>query len=469
MTYGYWLGRAHDRLVAARADVPAELAVDQEDVAAALVAHRRIYHGLARLVEVLSGGRPARGDLDRHTAGIALQRANAPRPARLYAGLRAAARAEGSYPDAATPACRVSVHLAAAADAVGVAADILASHAPPGSRPVTPEGVAIRAGAGVRAGMATIAQLAHGILLIDMSLPAWVTASSPGLVQPHRQAISAARWASNSRLPGLAREMVADGDRQPQLLHQLPIAPATGRATPTIDIAHAATGLTRARDWLYRNPDQVRAAHLAAAVRLGLAVSVIARPGTPGAHTNAWHAAATCLPDLSGSPPAAETRDIVLDLDALARWVRGQDRHTQQPIPRRHRDAVDRLAAGLPALAEVLRGAVGEAARRGDLFVAGPVELAPTTRRLVHYAITTWKVADERDAPLPQLRLSLAQACARPAVTAPPPVPPAASRLAKLAFLPLTVVTHPANRPSSTDERDNGGHEAHRDARRRGR
>ncbi|MEJ3743158.1 hypothetical protein WEI85_07715 [Actinomycetes bacterium KLBMP 9797] len=434
MNYGYWLQRTHRELADARDRLSSDPAASIDDVGAAMAARQQVYAGLARLVELVTGGQPARADIDRNTVDIALQHAG-DHATLLYLGLTAAAGLDRREAPARAPACRPGRHLASAADALAVAGDILASHTPPIREPLTPEGVAIRAGAGYTAAIIDIADLTHAVLLVDASLPGWAAASHPLAEDVYEPTLARSRWAGGGRLAALTNRVMANGGNSPSLLRLLEVAPAPGARTPIIDGATARSALLAARDWMHRNVGEVRAAHLASGTRLGLAVSAVATPHAPGADWRSWSTAAHAASRLHGTPPHGAAADVAGDLDRLTRWVRpGAPRPGQLTGTGPRREAIDTLAAVLPSLAEVLRTAAARAARHGHFFVSEGRELNHVPRLGVFHAVTRWRVTDTNDDGISRLRSALYEAGASALASSPWELDQKAPRLAKLAF-----------------------------------
>ncbi len=229
-------------------------------------------------------------------------------------------------------------------------------------------------------------------------------------------------------LPRLVGDLLADPAAQPNPLHLLTVASAADRRTPTIhSVDDAAAALLAARDWLYRNPGQVRGVHLAAATRLGLTLAVVATVNgqpIPGADPETWRRAAGAAQSLHGTPATGPATEVVADLDELTRWVRNRD-----PNDLTGRRELAPIAAHLPNLAVTLRLATLAATDRGELFTTGPTQLVKTTGTALYHALGRWRPAHTDDEPLPALRRALAHAGPRttPPNTVEAPAAPAAS------------------------------------------
>lgn len=437
MTYGNWLSRAHDELTRAQARLPSDPAVTLDDVGATVVARQRVYARLAKLVELVVGGQPARADIDRGTVDVALRMQAGDHTTRLYLGLTAAARSDRQAAPATPPICRVGRHLESAAEAIAVAGEILAGHTPPAREPLTPEGVAIRAGAGRKAGLADIAVLTTDMLAIDAGLPEWLSGSHRLAYGAFETVAEEARWTSNGYLTEVVHQMISAAGDAPSLLHLLeppPPVPVGRRAIS--DGASALRSLVATRDWMHRNPGEVRVMHLAKATQAALAVSALASPGAVGADWRSWSAAAHAAGQLHGTPPhgpaAAQT---ARELDLVTRWVRPGPPRPGHVTSRGSRlEAIDKLAAVLPSLSEVLRVATQTAARNRHFFVLGRRQLERVPRSLVYHAVARWCVAQPDDEQVYRLRSALAAVGASALASTPSHLPRAAPRLAKLAF-----------------------------------
>ncbi|MGI5213886.1 hypothetical protein [Plantactinospora sp. CA-290183] len=434
MTYGEWLSRAHEELTHSQARLQSDPAVTLDDVGATVFARYRVYLRLARLLELVAGGQPARADVDRDTIDIALRMQAGDHTTRLYLGLTAAARLHRAVP--ATPSiCRVGRHLESAGEAVAVAGEILAGHAPPTRHPLTPEGVAIRAGAGQKAALADIAALAHDMLTVDAALPDWLSSSHRLAYSVYEAVADEARWASEGYLPEVIDQVRSDAGDAPPLLHLLEPPPIPAGVRAIRNGATARRSLVAARDWMHRNPGEVRAAHLAKATRAALAISALATPNARGADWRSWSAAAHAAGQLHGTPPHGPATQIARELDLVTSWVRpGPPRPAQLRSYGSRLEAIDKLAAALPSLAEVLSTATQSAARHGHFFVVGSRELERAPRSLVYHAVARWRVARPDDEQVYRLRSALSYVGSSALASAPPHLTRAAPRLAKLAF-----------------------------------
>ncbi|NIL64859.1 hypothetical protein [Salinispora arenicola] len=164
-----------------------------------------------------------------------------------------------------------------------MAGEILAGHAPPAREPLTPEGVAIRAGAGRKAGLADLAVLTTDMLAIDAGLPEWLSGSHRLAYGAFETVADEARWTSNGHLTEVVHQLIADAGDAPSLLHLLEPPPVLAGRRAISDGASALHSLVATRDWMHRNPGEVRVMHLAKATQAALAVSALASPGAVGA------------------------------------------------------------------------------------------------------------------------------------------------------------------------------------------
>ncbi|SCF29088.1 hypothetical protein GA0074696_4135 [Micromonospora purpureochromogenes] len=174
MSFGQWHSEALEALSTASAAIGRDRPRTAADVNATVTARSALFTQLARVTELLVGGRPAAEVPDRAGAAAILARRGQVLT-QFYVGLRAAAIVDRRFPPASIAVSTEPARsLRRAADAVGVMGDILASHVPPGRGPCTPEGLAIRAGGGVQSGLAKIARLTVHAATIDIALPGWL-------------------------------------------------------------------------------------------------------------------------------------------------------------------------------------------------------------------------------------------------------------------------------------------------------
>ncbi|WP_328384332.1 hypothetical protein OHQ88_34320 (plasmid) [Micromonospora zamorensis] len=433
MTYGYWIQRAHGDLERAHREIRTGAASSSADALAVLVVRDRVYRQLIRLSEMLLD--LPRGDYTvlPAVATAALADGKATIAARMLQGLRAAISAPHSLPGTAgTPGSRAGRHLAAAAEKLATAGDVLASHAPPGRAPLTPEGEAIRIGAGVRAALGDIGQLLNTQLLTDLATPPWIGAIGSPTGRWERL-LAPVRWAADSRLPAVATELVEHGVGQPALLAALPPAgaPRPPAMSPILDAHDAADRVIALCDWLYRHPDQVRVSHLRAGTHLGgvLCASV---PSPSSRLRPAWTEAAITARNLDGSPTESTAQHIVQEMRQLTAWLRERPRRDGSPPTGVARAGLQRAASMLPLFASLLRDGARSAVRRGDIFTVSG-QLARRPGELVWYAGGPLQVATAESRPVIALGLALTRAGEAGA----PRGLSTGSHLARRGFLPL--------------------------------
>lgn len=401
MTIGFWTDRARDGLRAATTAMRGRDAVHADAALGVVHARHDVYRGLARLTELLTGARPDRGDLTVPVADV-IMRGHGNHLNRLHVGLYAATVLDGrAYPAAAAPRTQVETQLRIAADAIGVVGDILATHIPPGQRPRTQEGVAIRAGGGVRAALADVARLTRDALDLDGKLPAWLTRADPHELQRFDPVADAARWATGSRLRAVAHQVSSAGAGAEPLLRLLDTAAVPGDAPPAVETADGAVAaLAAARTWLWQHPQQIQVAHLQLGTQLGLAVHTVAgecAPGDPVVQLRAWRQAAIAAADLHGAPTVGDGRAAAAELAETLRWAR--DRlHPRHDGPAAQRvEELARLHGDLPLLAEALGRGLPHTVARGELFASEP-ELRKPPGKVIFYARTTWTPLTRPDA-----------------------------------------------------------------------
>jgi hypothetical protein len=209
MTIGHWHREAQRAVRMAAAAMEQRPAGSAADINPVVIARSAVYAQLARVTELLVGGRPIPEVPDRAGASTILRR-RGQRLTQLYVGLRAASIVERQFPPSLAPVTAESARsLNRVADVVGVIGDILASHVPPGQGPRTPEGLAIRAGGGVQSGIADVARLTSPIVMIDLALPEWLNQGHGHLTEIYRPAAETATWTANSGLGAVARELTS--------------------------------------------------------------------------------------------------------------------------------------------------------------------------------------------------------------------------------------------------------------------
>ncbi|MBP1782744.1 hypothetical protein J3R08_002594 [Micromonospora sp. HB375] len=392
MTIGHWHGRADRALRAASTAMRQQPPESAADINAVVNARSAVYAQLIRATELLAGGRPAVEGLDRAGARALMTR-RGQRLTQFYAGLRAAALVDRQFPPSGR---RVSAEparsLRRAADAVGVIGDILACHVPPGQRPPTPEGFAIRRGGGVSSGLADVARLTSGLVVLDMALPGWLDHGQGHLTEIYRPVAEAARWTANSGLARTARALVVAGKGQPSL-HGLDVARSPLDPAPDIrTVDDAVAAVAAARSWLWQYPQQVAGVHLQLGTQLGLAVHVATSDGAP-TKVDGWRRAAIAAAELRATPPVGPARDAAGELAEALRWTRS---HLTDGSDGNNRELM-RLNAELPFLAATLHRGLSAAVRRGDLFIKAEGTLTRPAGSLVFRAVERWRPARSHD------------------------------------------------------------------------
>ncbi|WP_262016019.1 hypothetical protein [Micromonospora sp. Mcm103] len=390
MTIGHWHSRADRALRAAATAMRQHPPDSAADINAVVNARSAVYAQLIRATELLAGGRPAVEELDRAGA-TALMTRRGQRLTQFYAGLRAAALVDRQFPLSGS---RVSAEparsLRRAANAVGVIGDILACHVPPGQRPSTPEGFAIRRGGGVSSGLADVARLTSGLVVLDMALPGWLDHGRGHLTEIYRPVAEAARWTANSGLARTARALVVAGKGQPSL-HGLDVARSPLDPAPDIrTVDDAVAAVAAARSWLWQHPQQVAGVHLQLGTQLGLAVRVATSAPTK---VDGWRRAAIAAAELRATPPVGPARDAAGELAEALRWTRS---HLTDGADGKTRELM-RLHAELPFLAATLHRGLSAAVRRGDLFIKAEGALTRPAGSLVFRAVERWRPARSHD------------------------------------------------------------------------
>lgn len=388
---GYWLDEAHRALRAAGGAAERTEASGAAAVHAALAGRADVLTGLIRVTDLLGGGRPAEGPPTREAASRILGR---PGPAltRLYIGLQTAAATGLQFAMSEDPADAVTVPLRRTADAVGVIGDILASHVPPRQRPRTPEGVAIRAGGGVRGALGDIARLVTDVVALDSQLPGWVARGEQPMAAAYRAMEDMARWSNASQLAAVAGELIADAAEQPGLIRLLDLAGSPLESTPAVTTpVEAAARLSVARAWLFQNPGRVGVVHLQLATQLGLALHLLDDDADPD-QRQIWRQAALNAADLRGVPESGLARNTAGELAEVLRWARSQLR-ADSAAGEGH---TGRFAHELPMLAGTLHAGLRQVTRSGDLFVRDDVLRRPAGK-LIYMASKRWRPVSRDD------------------------------------------------------------------------
>jgi hypothetical protein len=407
MTIGYWHAQAQAALRASAQALSGHRASSPAEANALIAARSTVYGQLARVTELLVGGRPVPEAPTRASASLILGR-HGQGLTRLYVGLQAAALVDQQYPPSPANAGSASISLRQAADAIGVIGDILASHVAPHERPRTPEGAAIRAGGGVQAALADVARLTIAALTVDNRLPTWLNRGPGPLTAVHRPVMDAARWASGSRLGAVARDLIAAAAGQPALIDELDVALQPLDPAPAVTTADdAIAAVTAARTWLWQHPDQAAVVHLQLGTQLGLAVHALSNDTDP-APLQHWREAAIAAADLRGTPALDVARSAAGELAEVLRWARVQLNPTDHgPTDERLRQ-LGRLAEHLPTLASTLYRGARHGVQRRDLFVRDAVLRRPSGS-LIYRTTQRWRPALSTDDAVRTLNRHLSQ------------------------------------------------------------
>ncbi|MFC4066714.1 hypothetical protein [Actinoplanes subglobosus] len=422
MTIGHWQAEASAALQTADQAMRGQSATAAEAYAV-IDARSRVYGQLARGVEQLAGGRPVAEVPSRETAALLMDRSGQSLT-RLYVGLRLA-MTDGRYPPLPADPGAVAVALRRAADAIGVAGDILATHLPSRGRRASPEGRAIRSGGGVAAALGDIARLTRLALEVDARLVDWLDDRSPAAAETYRPVLEAAWWTTQGRLADAAGDLVAGAAGQPRLLDELEMSRQPLDPVPTVETAaEAIAAVTAARDWLWQHRDQTVVEHLRLATRLGLEVHVALAVGAentaPTPELTQWRAAAVAAAQLRGTPAAFTARDATAELAEALRWVHGNGPVGAVRDPSRVPELA-RLAERLPGLANTLYAGLRDAVQRGDVFVPGEAVLVRPRGALVYRAVQQWRpgvAADDEVRAVGQILMRLSGPVAGAAVAA---------------------------------------------------
>ena len=391
MTIGYWRAEAQAALRAAAKPVNGQRASSAAAVNATIAARSAVYAQLARMTELLAGGRPVQEGPTRASASLVMGR-NSKGLIQLYEELEAAALADHEYPSSPASGSTEGASLRRAADAVGVMGDIIASHVAPGQRPRTPEGAAIRAGGGVPAALADIARLTIAALEVDKQVSAWLPRGSGPLNVVYQLVADAARQATDGRLERVARDLIAGSSGQLQLLDELDLARQPIDPTPAVTtVDEAIAAVNAARTWLWQHRDQSGAIHLQLGTQLGLAVHTIRADPDPEV-LNQWRGAAIAAAGLRGIPPVDVGRHAASELAEVLRWARAQ----LNPAEKSPAEELVRLSEQLPTLASTLYQGCRHAVGRRDVFVRHAVLRRPAGS-LIYRATERWRPALSSD------------------------------------------------------------------------
>jgi hypothetical protein len=422
MTIGYWLAEASTALQAAGRAMRGQPAA-AADAYAVIDSRSRVYRQLARVVAQLSGGRPVAEVPGRETAAVLMDRSGQSL-SRLYVGVSLAATG-GRYPPLPADPGAAAVALRRAADAIGVAGDILATHLPSRGRQASPEGRAIRSGGGVAAAIGDIASLTLAAVNVDARLVDWLDDRSPAAAETYRPVLEAAWWTTQGRLADAAGDLVAAAAGHPRLLDELEMSRQPLDPVPVVETAaEAIAAVTAARDWLWQHRDQTVVEHLRLATRLGLDVHIAladgAEDGMATPELTQWRAAAAAVAELRGTPAVSTSRGAAAELAEALRWVHGSGSAHADQDPERSA-GLARLADRLPGLANTLYVGLRDAVRRRDVFVPDGSVLVKPRGALIYRAVQQWRpgvAADDHVRAVGQVLMRLSGPVAAAAVAA---------------------------------------------------
>jgi len=325
-----------------------------------------------------------------------------------------------------TPAAGpVAIALRDAYQSLQTAGDILISntgpHLGPGirHRPLTPEGMAVLAGAGRPDNLAAVARLAAAAADMDVRLTRWMwPEDAPTDLRPLLAAAEQDAWQTKSGpLRTSALLVAAGGDARRAVVRDLVVAP------PVDDPARWAypssghdcvTAIDAARSWLLQYGNELTVGKLAATARAALAITHYAghihlHLATPGSAISTELIATTARPwrdvlnAVTGlrSPAPARTDHSTLSVaaSAAAAWLRSQLRPDGQwlaPAPwassptarSQWRESAAQITARIPDLTDLLHQAIGTVQARGGVLAATG-RLNPRSSHLVH--AVEWK------------------------------------------------------------------------------
>ncbi|MEU2666567.1 hypothetical protein [Micromonospora sp. NPDC007220] len=394
MTVGFWHEEAQRALRAATSAVTGRRAADAGEINALMHARADLYHQMARITELLVGGRPVAEEANRATATLILGR-QGQNLTRLYVGLRAAAMLDEDLPPAPAITAGPAGSLRRAADALGVIGDIIAGHLPFKRRSGTPEGRAIRAGGGVQGALADLARLTVEAIQLDRRLPAWLNRGGP-LAHTYRSAAEAARWTSNSQLGLAAAQLVAAAKLEPDL-RELDTARSPLRPAPAVDTVDTAIAAIRAaRTWLWLHPEQVTGVHLQTGTQLGLAVHVLTTGNNPDM-IGGWRQAAIAAADLRATPASGPAQDAAAEIGEALRWTRSLLVITAQEHVHQQARNPERLVSEMRLMAATMHRGLRAAVRHCNLFVRADTILHRPAGSLVYRAAPRWRPATNSD------------------------------------------------------------------------
>jgi hypothetical protein len=479
MTYGHWLDRATDALRDAAGTAAHGRADGHREAVAAVAARSHVYTRLVHLVDLLTDPHPPAPTVSEVSTVVADQLVN--RTSRitdagpghvLAVGLRAAAHPPPAAGAAAGEGGALAGLLQTAADALGFAGDIVASHTgPPGGHPRTPEGHAIAAGAGRHGALADIARLASDTLTVDRRMIGWLARGRPATtLRPVFQPVTDhLRWWTGGNYPTVLHGIASHGHGT-SLLRLLDVAPATEPSTaaarPVASLHDVAAVLDSTRAWLRQHPSQAQLSDIIAATRLAITVTAYATkvgsngPVDPHQQARRWSHIAKALPNLAGLERTQPGR-LRQDLEAAADWLRtnlnalsaaGAAADAQ---PAARRDDCSAMLHRLPGLAAELGRAIDIGLARGHLCVAHTDLDLSAPRRGVYRATTRWRRASPADQEVRALRRRLTAAAAIPANDTGNDIQAAQLNPAALAHLshPTPSTPTPAPAPTASDLR----------------
>ncbi|MDT5029381.1 MAG: hypothetical protein QOE61_5807, partial [Micromonosporaceae bacterium] len=351
MTYGRWLDDTHTALIGAQAAMAQVTAVGYADAAEAVTERDRCLRALIRLVGLVSGVAQTRGSSRLAELDAALINTVKDPTAKML--LRAMPRAFTTPAHHGDQPCRsaAATFLRSAANDANVAADILASHIDPTNGPRTPQGAAIRLGAGRTATLAEFAVVMTEFANVDRHLAACLDSGSPsrppaaGVIHGHT--IEALRSWSTSTNPNTIAAIAAMS-KEPAIVRQLEVAsvlqqPDLPRTPSTL--AECGELIEDFRLWAFRHPNDAGVYHVSAATRVGLLITT-ALPRPTDAARHGWREAAQALSQLAARQPLSPDLRAT-ELGHVADLLRN-DPTTFNP------DELSLLGTHLPGLADTI-------------------------------------------------------------------------------------------------------------------
>ncbi|MDT5029372.1 MAG: hypothetical protein QOE61_5798 [Micromonosporaceae bacterium] len=407
MTYGRWLDDSHTALIGAQAAMAQVTAVGYADAAEVVSERDRCLRALIRLVGLVSGVTQTRGSSRPVDLDAAVINTVKDPTARML--LRAMPRAfttparHGDEPRRWVTA----TFLRSAADNASVAADILASHIDPTNGPRTPQGAAVRLGAGRTAALAEFAVVMTEFVNVDRHLAACLDSGAmgrpPAAAVIHADTIEALRSWSTSGNPGTIAA-IATMSREPGIVRQLEVAsvlqqPDLPRTPNTV--AECGELIEDFRLWAFRHPNDAGVYHVSAATRVGLLITT-ALPHPTDAARHGWREAAQALSQVAARQPLSPDLRAT-ELGHIADLLR-TDPTTFDP------DELSLLGTRLPGLADTIDTVTRHAVRHGALLTKKTTIDTATTRAGVFRAIGSWVPATLDDPAVEALLAGLGQA-----------------------------------------------------------